>query len=87
MKCPKCWTERAYVRQVAGFKGSLLKCLLLVPMRCRHCYHEFVVSRFATIGQQIHPPVSRIEPTGRRGHRKHRCRDRQRNRARRTGVA
>ena len=28
----------------------------LVPMRCHHCYHEFVVSWFATIGKQVYPP-------------------------------
>ncbi|NQU24615.1 MAG: hypothetical protein HQ567_25310 [Candidatus Nealsonbacteria bacterium] len=56
MKCPKCWAEKAYIRQVTGWRGTVLQCLLLTPLRCRHCYHEFTVSWFLTIGKQIHAP-------------------------------
>ena len=62
MKCPQCWAEKAYVRQVKGWKGTLLTCLLLRPMKCNHCYHKFVVSWFSTIGKQIHPLPLRIAP-------------------------
>jgi len=62
MKCPKCWTEKAYLRQVVGWQKVALNCLLLRPMKCRHCYHKFVVSWFATLGQQIHAPELKIAP-------------------------
>ena len=52
MKCPKCWAEKAYVRQVDGWKGLLTAWLLLVPLKCHHCFHTFVVSRFSTFGKQ-----------------------------------
>lgn len=56
MKCPVCWAEKAYVHSVGGWKALLYHVLLLVPLKCHHCYHKFVVSRFATIGKTIHPP-------------------------------
>ena len=65
MKCPRCWTEKAYVRPVSRVKGALLACLLLVPMKCKHCYHKFTVFWFLTIGKQIEPPVLRIAPISR----------------------
>lgn len=65
MKCPRCWAEKAYLRQVKGWKGVLLACLLLVPLKCNHCYHRFVVSRFFTIGKQVTPPPLRIMPASR----------------------
>ncbi|KKK82337.1 hypothetical protein LCGC14_2804420, partial [marine sediment metagenome] len=58
MKCPACWTEKAYRRQVKGRKGTILRCLLIVPMRCRHCYHEFCVPWILTIGKKTTPPAS-----------------------------
>ena len=61
MKCPRCWAEKAYVRKVGGLKGFLLDCLLLVPLKCHHCYHKFTVSWFATIGRRIHPPKLRTD--------------------------
>jgi hypothetical protein len=65
MKCPRCWTEKAYVRPVGTMKSALLTCLLLVPMKCRHCYHKFTISWLFTIGKQIHAPVLRIAPISR----------------------
>jgi hypothetical protein len=55
VKCPACWAEKAYVREVNGLRGALLASMLIVPMRCQHCYHEFHVSWFATIGKQLTP--------------------------------
>jgi len=59
MKCPRCWANKAYFHPVKGWKGLLLSCLFLVPMRCQHCYHRFLVSWFTTIGQQLEPPAAR----------------------------
>lgn len=53
MKCPHCWTEKAYLREVKGWKGVFLAWLLLVPMQCHHCYHEFTVFWIWTLGKQI----------------------------------
>ena len=53
MKCPACWTEKAYVREVEGWKGVLLAWLLLRPMQCHHCYHKFTVHWISTLGKQI----------------------------------
>jgi hypothetical protein len=36
--------------------------VLLVPMKCQHCYHKFSVSWFSTIGKPIHAPMLRIAP-------------------------
>ena len=94
MKCPKCWAEKAYVRKVKGFQGFLLSCALLVPMKCLHCYHKFVVSWFFAIGEQINPPKPPTLPTSRTGrsahakkHRRHSHADRHRHRYRRAGAA
>ena len=62
MRCPRCWTDKAYVRPVKGLKRLLLKCVLLVPMKCQHCYHKFTVWWFLTLGKQIRPPSLRIAP-------------------------
>jgi len=65
MKCPRCWSDKAYLRPVRGTQQLLFKCALLVPMKCQHCYHKFTVSWFATIRKQIHPPALRIAPISR----------------------
>jgi hypothetical protein len=65
MKCPACWAEKAYVHHAKGWKRVLLACLLLVPMKCHHCYHKFHVFWWATIGEQTAPPALRIAPISR----------------------
>ena len=65
MKCPVCWAEKAYIRRVNGWKGIALACLLIVPMKCHHCYHKFHVSWFTTLGKSITPPPLRIAPISR----------------------
>jgi len=65
MKCPRCWTEKAYVRAVSPTRRLLLSLALLVPMKCQHCYHKFTVLWFLTIGKQIEPPELRIAPVSR----------------------
>jgi hypothetical protein len=63
MRCPCCWSNKAYVRQVTPGKRLLLSCLLLVPLRCQDCYHKFVVLWFSTIGQHTRQPThSRLDP-------------------------
>jgi hypothetical protein len=57
MKCPECWAEKAYRRNEKGPWAGLLRCLLFVPMRCRHCYHKFWVHRLLALGQVIEPPA------------------------------
>jgi len=65
MKCPRCWTEKAYIRPVGTVKSLILGCLLLVPMKCKHCYHKFTIPWLFTIGKQVRPPVLRIAPISR----------------------
>lgn len=62
MKCPRCWTDKAYLRRIAPWKRLLFGLLLLVPMKCQHCYHKFTVSWFVTIGKPLRPPILRIAP-------------------------
>jgi|GEM_PF-4373374 len=62
MKCPRCWSDKAYLRRVPPWKRFLLGCLFLTPMRCQHCYHKFVVVWFSTIGKVVEPPQLRIAP-------------------------
>ncbi len=66
MKCPACWAERAYIREASSWRDTLLSILLIVPMRCHHCYHSFYVPWFATIGKRLTPPQLRIAPADRR---------------------
>lgn len=56
MKCPACWAEKVYARKVTGWQRILHACLLMVPMRCHHCFHTFSVSWFRTIGATLTPP-------------------------------
>ena len=56
MKCPRCWANKAYLYPVPGWKKVLLACLLVRPLKCRHCYHKFWVPLLFTIGKQVTPP-------------------------------
>ena len=67
MRCPCCWSDKAYVRRVGIGTRILLSCCLLIPVRCRHCCHKFVVLWFSTIGKNLQPPTRlRIDPIHRR---------------------
>jgi hypothetical protein len=57
MKCPECWAEKAYRRNEKGPWAGVLRCLLFIPMRCRHCYHKFWVHRLFAFGQVIEAPA------------------------------
>ncbi len=59
MKCPSCWADKAYRRQGNGWTDTLLAFLLMVPMKCHHCYHRFHVFWPLTIGKRTTPPVLR----------------------------
>ena len=61
MKCPKCWAEKAWLREVQGLKRLALKTLGVVPLRCHHCYHRFHVSWFRTIGHSLDLPMPTAE--------------------------
>jgi hypothetical protein len=62
MKCRSCWADKAYVRPVKGWKGLLLKCLWMVPLKCHHCYHKFSVPWLLTLGKPLTPPALRVAP-------------------------
>ena len=57
MKCRACWAEKAYVREVRGWRGVALNWLGFVPLKCQHCYHKFSVLRLLAIGQELTPPA------------------------------
>ncbi len=57
MKCPACWAEKAYRRTDEGSWAGILRYLLFVPMRCRHCYHKFYIHRMFAFGKVIEPPA------------------------------
>ena len=59
MKCPACWAEKAYVRRSKGWLDWALRVLLILPMRCHHCYHRFYTFRLLAWGQRIEPPPPR----------------------------
>ena len=56
MKCPACWAEKAYLHKVPVWKRLLLACVLLVPMKCHHCYRKYHVLWFTTLGEKTIPP-------------------------------
>ena len=64
MKCRACWTDKAYVREVRGWGGTVYSWLGMVPLKCHHCYHRFTVPWFLTIGKRLTPPVlkTRLAP-------------------------
>ena len=62
MKCPRCWAEKAFIRKVTGWQGFFLDCLLLIPMKCHHCYHKFVVFWPFAVGQDLQQPPVRNAP-------------------------
>jgi hypothetical protein len=70
MKCPRCWADKAYLRRVEGWRGLLVRLLLVRPMRCHHCYHKFCVPWPLTLGQRVDPPEMRIVPFPRSARRK-----------------
>ncbi len=45
MRCPNCWDRKVTVRQTHWLPQLLCAGLALVPVRCRHCWHAFYVSR------------------------------------------
>ncbi len=63
MKCPHCWTDKAYLRTYHGWLEVALGCLAFRPMKCNHCYQRFMVHWVLTIGRRVVPPVLRV--TGR----------------------
>ena len=62
MKCRACWTDKAYLRDVSGWRGTLYRWLGMVPLKCHHCYHKFSVSWFSTIGKRLTPPALATRP-------------------------
>lgn len=60
MKCPVCWTEKAYRREVTGWKCIMMKIILLVPMRCHHCYHKFQTFYPLTWGKELNVPALKV---------------------------
>ncbi len=63
MKCPECWADRAYRRKAKNLKEVVLSYLLLIPMRCHHCYHKFFALWPLTLGKQLDPPAPRVRST------------------------
>ena len=62
MKCPRCWANKVQIRRDSTWKRLILACLLLRPMKCRHCYHRFCAVIFLAPGKQFNGPSSRIVP-------------------------
>jgi hypothetical protein len=62
MKCRACWTDKAYIRDVSGWRGILHRWLGMVPLKCHHCYHKFSVPWFATFGKRLTPPAIVTRP-------------------------
>ena len=57
MKCPSCWSEKAYRRKSKQLSSRTMAALGIVALQCRHCYHEFSRPIFMTIGQQVDAPT------------------------------
>ena len=57
MKCPSCWSEKAYRHKSKRSSSLAMATLGIVALRCQHCYHEFSRPFFMTIGQQIEAPT------------------------------
>ena len=62
MKCRACWADKAYIREVAGWRGVVCSWLGLVPLKCHHCYHKFSLPWFMTIGKRLTPPAMKLGP-------------------------
>jgi hypothetical protein len=59
MKCPRCWSETAFLHPPGPGKDWLLRLLLIRRMKCRHCYHKFHVFWPFTWGKAVTPPVKK----------------------------
>jgi hypothetical protein len=62
MKCRACWADKAYVRQLTGWRKTLHSALFFVPLKCHHCYHKFSVFWPLTVGKQTTPPAFKVAP-------------------------
>jgi len=62
MKCPRCWADKAYLHRYRSAVESLLGYLAFRPMKCHHCYHQFMVHWLCTLGKRIEPPVLQPAP-------------------------
>jgi hypothetical protein len=60
MKCRACWTDKAYVREISGWRAVVYSWLGMVPLKCHHCYHKFTVPWFLTIGKRLTPPAFKV---------------------------
>ena len=47
MKCRACWAEAAEVCRARRWKSLLAACVLSVPVKCSHCYCEYLVPFWA----------------------------------------
>jgi len=64
MKCPRCWSEKAYLHRFQGWKGVVWGLLAFRPMKCDHCYHKFAVHWLFTLGRQVTPKTLPIGQDG-----------------------
>ena len=46
MKCPKCWSPKTQASDAGWPRRLISACFLLVPMRCRHCFHTYHATLF-----------------------------------------
>jgi hypothetical protein len=57
MKCRACWCDKAYEQPLPRWRRGAWRLVLVVPMKCHHCYHRFRMFWPLTWGQQLTPPV------------------------------
>lgn len=63
MKCRFCWATKAYRRKnLRGWERILTTCLMLVPLRCHHCYQKFYAPWFLVWGVDVEPPEREDSP-------------------------
>jgi len=60
MRCPVCWADKAYLRPVPAWQRALLRCVLLLPLKCQHCYHTFLAFWPLCLGKRLRPPPLRL---------------------------
>lgn len=56
MRCPRCQTEKAYLRDLPTWAVFLSAMCFVLPMRCHHCFHRFLTPLFRAIGNEIAAP-------------------------------
>jgi len=50
VKCRACWADDAHLWNPGGWRAVLARLLMMAPVKCRHCFHCFLIPAWRVRG-------------------------------------